>query len=65
VVVTEVCCVGYDSKGAQPASNVAARINKLSFLIITSYSIRDGLLPAVKRSTRFAGLVVRSVWQVE
>ena len=40
VVVVVVDCRGYDSRGVQPASNVAARINTLSFLImIISFSV--------------------------
>lgn len=34
VVVVVVCCCGVDSSGKQPASNVAARINTVSFVII-------------------------------
>ena len=34
VVVVVVCCCGGDSKEKQPTSNVAAKINMVSFLIM-------------------------------
>jgi hypothetical protein len=55
VVVVVVCCCGVDSSGKQPASNVAARINTVSFFIIMALPlfviVRQ---PVVKDQRRFA-----------